>query len=77
MEKIKSDITSKKDDLERAIAFAQFGEKDDSALGRISPLTSTGKWTPVRRAIESLAEKPSLDRKTLEDFKEKYKQPEK
>lgn len=76
MTALKSDINAKKKDLETAIAFAQFGEREQTVLDNLCPPGMINKWTPVRRAIEHLADNPSLERGTLATIKNEYKKPE-
>lgn len=75
MEKIRKDINSRRDALESAVAFASNGIKYEEALDEINPAGQDGKWAPVRRAIEHLAENPD-ENLTLENLKEKYKNPD-
>ena len=73
MAKIRKDIQSKKEDLEVSIAHALHGEKDEATLDKISRSGKEGRWNPVRRAIESLAENPQIDKTTLERIRKEYK----
>ena len=75
MQAIRRDINDKKKEIETAIAFAQYGEKEESILNKINPIGGEGRWAPVRRAIEDIAENPPLKKETLEEIKEKSKKP--
>ena len=75
MQAIRRDINDKKKEIETAIAFAQYGEKEESILNKINPIGGEGRWAPVRRAIEDIAENPPLKKETLEEIKGKYKKP--
>ncbi len=74
MESIRKEVKEKKSDLETAIAYAQFGEKEETVLDKISP-NNPGRWYPVRKAIESLADNPQLDKTTLGEIVDDYKKP--
>ncbi len=78
MTKLRADIGGKRTALERALAFAQFGERNDAALDELCPPGREGKWAPVRRYIEGRAQKPvdESTAKTLGAIKEKYKKTE-
>lgn len=69
----RADITDKKKDLETAIAYALCGEREETLLDKICPPGATGRWAPVRRAIESQAQHPALEKSTLAGLKEEYK----
>ncbi len=71
----RADINAKKKDLETAIAYALYGEREETVLDRISPPGEIGRWAPVRRAIESQAKVPTLNKTTLEDLKKQYQKP--
>ena len=65
--------------LEDSVVFqsGQYGVKDSKLLDKISPVDK-GKWLPVRRAIESLAEdseNSELAKTKLEEIIEKAKEP--
>ena len=75
MQAIRRDINDKKKEIETAIAFAQYGEKEESILNKINPIGGEGRWAPVRRAIEDIAKNPPLKKETLEEIKGKYKKP--
>jgi len=77
MKGIKTEVRDRKDALEKSIALAQYGVKDSKLLDKISPVDK-GKWLPVRRAIESLAEdseNSELAKTKLEEIIEKAKEP--
>lgn len=70
----RSEIESKKQDLEAALAYATYGERDETLLDRISMPGTAGKWTAVRRGIEHQADSPASDQQTLAKLKEEYTQ---
>lgn len=77
MDSWRADIRDKKGDLETAIAYALYGEQEETCLDRICPPGTLGKWTPVRRGLEHLAsKKPVFEAQTLADIREEYKKPE-
>lgn len=73
MENWRSDIQNKKQDLETAIAFANYGEREETVLDNLSAPGSIGRWTAVRRGIEHQSENPQLDKATLGDLIKEYK----
>ncbi|MBI4980268.1 AAA family ATPase [Candidatus Woesearchaeota archaeon] len=69
----RSEITGKKSDLETALAYALYGEREESLLDKICPPGVQGRWAPVRRSIEYLASKPTLDTQKINTLREEYK----
>ncbi|MBI2109705.1 AAA family ATPase [Candidatus Woesearchaeota archaeon] len=57
MERIRRDITSKRGDLELAIALADEGKPNEKLLNKISQAGRDGKWLSVRRYLEGLAKR--------------------
>ncbi len=78
MARIRADVTTKKSDLEASIALAQFGDEEAKRLAeKLCPPGQEqvqGKWLPVRRYIEKLADKPaSLEPARLDEIKRSIK----
>ncbi|MBI4152335.1 AAA family ATPase [Candidatus Woesearchaeota archaeon] len=69
----RAEIEDKKQDLEAALAYASYGEREETLLDRISTPGTAGKWTAVRRGIEHQAENPVGNPQTLAALKEQYR----
>lgn len=69
----RKEIDDRKQDLEAAIALALYGEREETVLDRICPPGAVGRWSAVRRAIESQATNPLLDSTSLGALREQYK----
>jgi len=67
------EIREKKTDLETALAFAAYGEREETLLDKISSPGLMGRWTPVRRGLEYLAAHPSFEGRTLAELRTEYK----
>ena len=73
MEKIRKDVNDRRDALEVSLALARAGTKKEKLLNEINPTGTTGRWTPVRRAIESIADNPDMTVPTLAGIVDGYK----
>lgn len=73
MEKIREEVAQRREALETAIAYAEFGEKEESLLDKISSAGQKGRWSPVREAIEYVAENKIEEQASLESIREQYK----
>ncbi len=78
MKGIKTEVRERKNALEKALALAQYGAKDNKVLDKISPVSKGSKWLPVRRHIETLAEEAQKDgvkKQKLEKIIDEIKKP--
>ncbi|MEK6956150.1 MAG: AAA family ATPase [Nanoarchaeota archaeon] len=69
MERTRREFNERKESLEMGIAFAQHGVKEEPLLDKITTVSETNRWTPVRRYVERLAEKPSSDTGRVDDIR--------
>ena len=60
MEHIGRDVKDKRELIETGIAYALYGKRD-SASDALSGLAQEGRWSSVRRYIESIAMRPTAD----------------
>ncbi len=73
---IREDIGRKKEALETALAFAEFGEAREDVLDDLCPVSEESRWTSVRHAIEQVAAQGPQDPQPLSAIVEEYKKPE-
>jgi len=60
MEHIRGDIRDKREPIEAGIAYAMYGKRD-SVLDAVSGFGTEGRWSPVRRYVESIAARPTAN----------------
>ena len=72
---IKQEVTNRKEALETALAYASFGEREETALDKISPTGVSTRWSPVRRVLEHLADNQLEEKVRLDQIRAEYKKP--